>query len=187
MYIPNPKTALAERLACSLPIHKRHPSGIPLSGSSLEESTHTQSKPIPNGTRAHRMDRKRVGMAERTALIRTKLPPRDSIQALHPSSRCSTFSITSYQSCFQTRPTDRGMPRYLMGRYSHSVARIAEHRAVSSSSIPKVTSVDLSQLRQRPKKSEKISSIANTFFAASEVPLSKNIVSSAYWRSGIPC
>ena len=74
-----------------------------------------------------------------------------------------------------------------MERDSRGVARIAEHHAASSSSIPKVTSMDLSQLRQRSEKSEKMSSIVDTFSAAFEVPLSRNIVSSAYWRSGSPC
>ena len=73
-----------------------------------------------------------------------------------------------------------------MRRDSRGVARIVEHCAASSSGIPKVTSVDLSQLRQRPEKFEQISSIANTFSAASEILLSRNIMSLAYWRSGIP-
>ena len=46
----NPKTTLAERPACSLVVYKSYPSSIPLQGSSLEESTHTHSKPISNGT-----------------------------------------------------------------------------------------------------------------------------------------
>ena len=74
-----------------------------------------------------------------------------------------------------------------MGRDSHGVARIDEHHAASSSGIPKVTSVDFSRLRQRPKKCEKMSNIADTFSVAFEVPSSRNIVSSVYYRSGIPC
>ena len=72
-----------------------------------------------------------------------------------------------------------------MGRDLRDVARIVKHSVASSSSIPKVTSVDLSQLRQRPEKFEQMSSIADTFSAASEVPSSRNIVLLAYWRNGI--
>ena len=50
LYNPNPKTALAERPAWSLPVHKSYPSGIPLLVSLPDESAHTRSKPIPNGT-----------------------------------------------------------------------------------------------------------------------------------------
>ena len=126
------------------------------------------------------MDKKKVGMVEKIGLIRAKWPPLDSMQAFHPSSRQSTFSITGYQSCIEARPADNSMPTYLMGRDSRGVASIAELRIASSFDIPKVTSVDLSRLRQRPKKIEKMSSIANTSFAAFKVPSSRNIVSLAY-------
>ena len=75
LYIPNPNTVLAERPACSLPVHKSYPSGIPLSGSSPEESAHTRSKPIPNGTWGLQDGKKKVGMMDRTALFRTKWLP----------------------------------------------------------------------------------------------------------------
>ena len=131
------------------------------------------------------MERK-VGMAVTTALIKAKQPPRNRMQVFHLSSRRSTFSITSCQSYFETRPADSGIPRYLIGRDLHIDAKIVEQRVASSSSILKVTSMDLSQLRQRPEKSE-MSSISDVFSAASVAPSSKNILSSAYWRSGIPC
>ena len=86
---------------------------------------------------ARRMKMKKVGMAERIALIRTKRPPRDSMRAFHPS-----LLITDCQSCIKIRPADSYMSRYLMGRDSRGVARIAERRAASSYGIPKVTSVD---------------------------------------------
>ena len=133
---------------------------------------------------SRRMDRKKVGMAERIALISTKWPPLDNMRAFHPSSCCSTFSTTG---CIETRSVDSGMPKYLMGRDSLGMARIAEYHTASSSGISKVTSVDLSRLRQKFEKFEKMSSIADTFSAAFEVPWSRNIVSSAYWRSRIPC
>ena len=132
---------------------------------------------------ACRMEMKKVGMAERTTLIRTKRPSHDSMRAFHPSSRRSTFSITNCQSCIETHPVDSSMPRYLLGRDLRGVARIVEHRTGSSSGISTVTSMDSSRLRQRPKKFEKMFSIVDTFFVACVVPSSRNIVSSAYWRS----
>ena len=50
LYIPNPKTSLAERLACSLLFLKSYPSGIPLLASLPEKLAHTRSKLILNGT-----------------------------------------------------------------------------------------------------------------------------------------
>ena len=128
-----------------------------------------------------------MGMTKRTALIRTKQSSCNSKRAFHPASRHSTFSITGCQSYIETCLATCGIPRYLMRRDSHGVARIVEHHATSSSGIPKATSVDLSQLRLRPKKSEKLFNIVDTFSATFVVPSSRNIMLSAYWMSRIPC
>ena len=146
LYIQNPKTTLAERRAWSLPIHKSYPSSIPLLGSSPKESAHTHSKPILNGSRGPQDGKEKGGAGGEDCLDQDQMA-----HVFHPSSCRFTFSIIDCQSYIKTRAADSGIPRYLMGRDSRGVARIAGHRTVSSSGIPKVTSVDLSRSRQRPE------------------------------------
>ena len=127
-----------------------------------------------------KMDMKKVGMADSTALSRTRRPPRDKMRALQPPSLDSTFSITGCQSRLRSRRSARGKPRYRIGNLQTRVARIRKQPATSSGESPKPMNADFARFRRRPEKSENISIMVESICAAAHDPWMKNVVSSAY-------
>ena len=137
----------------------------------------------PAGIR--KADMKYVGMAERTAFTRIRRPPRESSLPRQPPRRFSTFSTTGCQSWVLRRSVN-GRPKYRIGNVSIGVARISAQRRISSVASPNPTKDDLARFSWRPEKSANISIIWERVRAAVSKPWMKNVVSSAYWSSGMP-
>ena len=96
------------------------------------------------------------------------------------------LSIIGCQSRARSLPSAKESPRYRIRSETTGVASTVDTRSNSSKDNPMATTDDFPLLSCRPEKSENISTMVDTWCAATVDPRKKNAVSSAYCSNGMP-